>query len=179
MTGKFLMGIAATLLLTGVPATAQSLEATACPVPKLPSGELAAWGPAVPLVTANDVGGLADARVQVGQTAELALHPIGAVSLPVPAGREGGNGGLAALTITRAGTYRVALGSAAWVDLVAAGKVVQSVAHGHGPACTGIRKIVEFRLPRGRYTIVVSGNLEMRTQLLVAASGPGSEPLHP
>jgi hypothetical protein len=161
--------VAGLLAALASPAAAQAGDPAAeCSAPRAATGELAPWRSPVTLVTANEVGQLPDAVMRVGQAAELVLHPIGAVRLPVAAGRAGGNGGLAAITITRTGTYRFALGSAGWVDVAAGGKAVKSTTHGHGPACTGIHKIVEFPLKPGRYTIVVSGNLGMRTQLLVA-----------
>ena len=169
MAGKFSAVSAAIALVMTAPAVAQSAApAGSCPEPKLPAGELAPWASPVSLATASDAAGLGNARVQVGKAADLSLHPIGSVRLPVPAGREGGNGGLATVTIERAGTYRVALGSPGWVDLIAAGKAIKSTAHGHGPECTGIRKIVDFALEPGTYTIAISGAPATRTQLLVA-----------
>jgi hypothetical protein len=173
-------GALALLLPFAVPAAAQSLDAAGgCATVKAPPAELSAWTSPVTVVTANDAAGLGDARLRVGQAAELVLHPMGALTLPVPAGHEGGNGGLAAIAIPRTGTYRVALGSAGWVDLVSAGKAIPSTAHGHGPGCTGIRKLVEFELTRGLYTVVISGNLEPRTTLLLAPRPKDAPAIHP
>jgi hypothetical protein len=38
------------------------------------------------------------------------------------------------------------------------GAGVISSAHGHGPDCTGIRKMVDFALTPGRYTVQISAN---------------------
>jgi hypothetical protein len=66
------------------------------------------------------------------------------------------------------GTYRVVLGSRAWIDLVTArGTPVPSAAHSMGPACTGIRKMVDFALGAGSYTIQLSGNAEQAISVLV------------
>ena len=56
----------------------------------------------------------------------------------------------------------------AWVDVVRAGRALASSAHGHGPACTGIRKIVDFRLQPGRYVLQVSGGTSASVPVLIA-----------
>lgn len=60
------------------------------------------------------------------------------------------------LEIESAGTYGIALDTGAWIDVRRDGQAVQSTAHEHGPTCTTIRKIVDFRLEPGRYTIQLS-----------------------
>src|SRR5262245_13124349 len=60
------------------------------------------------------------------------------------------------LVITEAGTYGVAVDQAAWIDVARDGVAQTSIGHGHGPACTTIRKIVDFQLQPGRYTITLS-----------------------
>ena len=67
-----------------------------------------------------------------------------------------------------AGTYRVALSSGAWIDLVRDGEPVASTAHGHGPNCTGVRKMVDFPLTPGRYTLQLGANGEAEMRVLVA-----------
>lgn len=165
----FFLGLSV-LAGSGLSATAAwAEEATPeCAAPAAPKGELAPWSQPVPLTSANYDTQLPEAQMRVGQAVELTLHPVGAVRFPVAPGKPGGNGGLAELTIAEAGTYRVALGTGAWIDLVQDGKAVESTAHGHGEACTGIRKVVEFPLTPGRYVLAISANLDMRTQVLVA-----------
>ena len=68
------------------------------------------------------------------------------------------HGGLVGFSVTEAGTYRVALGSGAWIDVVRGGKAAASTAHGHGPACSGVRKTVDFPLTPGRYILQIAGN---------------------
>ena len=59
--------------------------------------------------------------------------------------------------IVRAGTYGIALDQKGWIDLYRAGSraALSSTKHGHGPDCSGIRKIVRFDLTPGSYTLVV------------------------
>ena len=106
--------------------------------------------------------GLATAgKLGVGHTYAAAL-PASAdmtyvVPLPKPAAA-GTFGGLFTLTVDKAGTYSIALSEGAWIDVTpAAGKVLLSSAHGHGPACTTIHKVVDFALEPGAYLVQISG----------------------
>ena len=78
---------------------------------------------------------------------------------------------VAPLSIAVAGTYRIALGAGAWIDLVHDGKAVPSVAHTHGPDCSGIRKIVDFTLTPGTYQLQLSGAKAATLTVLVAPRG--------
>jgi hypothetical protein len=60
--------------------------------------------------------------------------------------------------VERAGTYRIALASAAWIDVLRGKTAVESSSHGHGPDCSGIRKMVDFPLQPGRYVIQIAAN---------------------
>ena len=42
-----------------------------------------------------------------------------------------------------------------------------STAHGHGPACSTIRKMVDFSLQPGRYVLQISANAEAEISVLV------------
>lgn len=159
-------------MLPAVPATAQDgvVSDPRCATirPSFPA-ELAGWSTRTPLAA-----GRAPRNAPVlalGRGADLSLHPLVQVQAVAPWGREPmpeSQGGLAMFQVTRAGTYRVALGSAAWIDVVRAGKSLPSSAHGHGPACTGIRKIVDFRLTPGRYVLQLSGSAAATLPVLIA-----------
>jgi hypothetical protein len=114
---------------------------------------------------------LPSARLTVGETARVTLAQTGSVTYPVhpekPAAADS-FGGLLQLVVPARGGYRVVLGSRAWIDLVApGGRAVDSVAHSMGPPCTGIRKMVDFTLEPGTYTVQISGNAEPATSVLV------------
>jgi hypothetical protein len=64
-------------------------------------------------------------------------------------------GGMVPIDVKKAGRLIVALDGGAWIDLVRDGHVVKSVTHGHGPACSGIRKMVEFDVEQGRYLLQI------------------------
>jgi len=82
--------------------------------------------------------------------------------------KRGGGSAIATLRITAPGTYRIALSNAAWLDIVSRGTPLESVAHAHGPACSGIRKIVAFRLAAGEYQLRLSGIKADGVDVLVA-----------
>lgn len=64
-------------------------------------------------------------------------------------------GGMIPIEVKKAGRLIVALDAGAWIDLVRDGAAQKSVAHGHGPACSGIRKMVEFDVTPGRYQLQI------------------------
>ncbi|MDQ2878738.1 MAG: homogentisate 1,2-dioxygenase, partial [Pseudomonadota bacterium] len=102
------------------------------------------------------------ALLQPGVRADVTLLPVARIVHAVPphkAPAAGTFGGLLGIMTARAGTYRIALGAPAWIDLVGAdGKALPPVAHGHGPDCSGIRKIVDFALQPGRYVVQIDGS---------------------
>lgn len=149
---------------SGTPAAAQMEHAApACAAPAALPAELASWRTPVSLAAARDRKGLAKATLAPGQAATLTLAPTPTVQYPLRPEKPGGTvsfGGLAAFTVKEAGTWRVALGAGAWVDVVKDGKAATSVAHGHGPDCTGVRKMVDYQLTPGTYTLQLAANGE-------------------
>jgi hypothetical protein len=133
--------------------------------------ELTAWSMLAWHNAAASPATLAAARLTVGETARVTLLQTPAVAYPLHPEKPGGAdsfGGLLQLVVPARGTYRVVLGSRAWIDLVApGGAAVQSVAHSMGPACTGIRKMVDFTLAPGSYTVQLSGNADNASTVLV------------
>lgn len=138
------------------PAVASPDCATVRPA-ALPAG-FEGWGTRLPLAAGTAVRNTP--VLQIGRGADLRLAPSDTVTTALPpakAAAEHTNSGLAMFQIARAGTIRVGLGTGAWIELVRGGKSVPSVAHGHGPACTGLRKIVDFRVTPGRYLLQLTG----------------------
>lgn len=64
-------------------------------------------------------------------------------------------GGMIPVEVKRAGRLVVALDAGAWIDLVRDGVKAKSVVHGHGPECSGIRKMVEYDVAPGRYLLQI------------------------
>lgn len=104
-------------------------------------------------------GRAAGAALAVDKAAALKLDPASKVRFDPPLTRKpkpNTYGGYFPLTVAKAGRYRVALSERAWVDAVNHGKRLKSAAHMHGPACSGITKIVAFDLPAGRSWLQLS-----------------------
>ncbi|WP_374569965.1 homogentisate 1,2-dioxygenase [Phenylobacterium sp.] len=157
--------IAALVLAAAAPAAAQPM---AQPAPadcaatdaNLPA-DLAGWTSPAPLAAAAAEAGLDAAQLQIGRAYDIKLSRTPEVAYLVQPEKPGGSvsyGGLLAVTVPRAGSYRVALGSGAWLDVLADGAPVASTAHGHGPACSSVRKMVTFPLAAGRHVIQISAN---------------------
>jgi flagellar basal body rod protein FlgF len=78
----------------------------------------------------------------------------------VPAGTKPGGAAMIEFKVDTAGRYGVALDQRGWIDVVpgtTGGEALKSVAHGHGPACSTIRKIVRFDLQPGTYRLYLTG----------------------
>lgn len=58
--------------------------------------------------------------------------------------------------LTRTGRYAILADQGVWIDILAAGRPLASTGHEHGPACSGIGKIVWFNLASGPATIRLS-----------------------
>jgi hypothetical protein len=131
----------------------------ACTANIAPSGELAPWSSPAPL-KAGDEAAQAP-LLPIGKAANVTLLPTPAVHYALRPEKPGGSisyGGLLALDVAQAGTYRIALSTAAWIDVVGKEGALRSVAHGRGPDCTGIRKMVDYVVPAGRHTLQISAN---------------------
>lgn len=135
----------------------------------LPS-ELGAWRDKAPLTAASGVSGLDKAVLAPGKAYAATLSPAADVTYPIKPDRPAipdAKGGLLAFDAPVAGTYAVALGAGAWVDVIKDGVALRSTAHGHGPACSTVRKIVNFDLRPGRYVIQIASSAETTLPILV------------
>ena len=158
------------LFVLAAPVSAQQSEPNCPPdAEPLPAG-LAGWNARTSVNAVADAGGLGKTTLAVGKAVNLALSPASKVRYalsPEKAAGSASSGGMIGFTVERPGTYRVALGAAAWIDMVRDGKAAKSVGHGHGPACSGIRKMVDFSLQPGRYVLQISGNAAPAVALMV------------
>lgn len=130
--------------------------------------ELAAWSQQAPVTAGTKPG--EGATIALGKAANVSLQRAAALTLsPAPAKppAAGSYGGTLRLQVVQSGTYRVALGAGAWIDVLRDGKPIASVAHAHGPQCTGIRKIVDFKLDPGTYAVQLSGAKDRSVAALV------------
>jgi hypothetical protein len=116
----------------------------------------AAWVRPAALVAAPraDMGPLP--RMTMGQAAAVTLSPaqdLVPVVTPRIAGGPHAYAGLLRVHAPVAGTYRFALSGPAWLDVVDRGVSAASVAHGHGPECGPIRKLVDLPLSAGDHVV--------------------------
>ena len=111
----------------------------------------------------------------VGSEAMLALKPATDVdfkpALTRPA-KEGTFGGYFPVDVAKPGRYRIGLSQGAWLDLVQKGERLKPADHAHGPACSGIAKIVAFDLQPGRYWLQLSNAKDASIGVEVAPPSP-------
>jgi hypothetical protein len=126
-------------------AQAASVPAQACPAQAALPVKLAGWRQtaSAPTVGTAFVVAAADPATVRGLRVGEVARPGGAALVP--------------FEVDADATYRVALSDRAWIDVVAGDRVVRSVAHAHGPACSGVAKLVDFPLKRGRYAMHLTG----------------------
>jgi hypothetical protein len=134
--------------------------ATACPATPLLPPELADWSRDASSKTiyayGDDLG--ADWSPLGAARTALPLHKFESLRYGVAPERKPDVykfGGMIPIEAKKAGRLIVALDAGAWIDLVRDGTAVKSVTHGHGPACSGIRKMVEFDVTQGRYQLQI------------------------
>lgn len=132
--------------------------------------ELAGWLSPHPVDAATEASNLRAATLEIGSATNATLKSTADVRYVMRPEKPGGSasyGGLFNFAVSRAGTYRVALGSGAWIDVLKGKAAVASTAHGHGPDCSGVRKMVDFPLTPGRYTLQVAGSGEPNLALMI------------
>lgn len=145
----------------------------ACPATPEPlPADLAGWATPEPMRAANTADTASAVELILGQASDLELYPTPDVTYAIRPARPAGsisNGGMVAFRIDTAGVYRVAIDSAAWLDVVQDDKTLESVNHGHGPDCSGIRKMVDFKLEPGIHTLQIVGNGTDRIRVMLAS----------
>jgi hypothetical protein len=157
--GIMAMSLAAILSAPAIAALAAK-PAISCPAePTLPP-ELADWSRAASSKTiyayGTDLG--ADWSPLGAAKTALPLHKFESLRYDIAPERKPDVykfGGMIPIDVKKSGRLIVALDAGAWIDLVRDGVVVKSATHGHGPACSGIRKMVEFDVEQGRYLLQI------------------------
>ncbi|NIJ07963.1 hypothetical protein FHS31_001573 [Sphingomonas vulcanisoli] len=155
----FLLGLA----LIAAPAAAQmqgmAMPAPACTAPVIVPG-FEGWGKGAPTP-----------QLKLGATSSLVLAPAEAVKFSPPLNRApqpGQRGGVYGITLDKPGSYRFALSEGAWLDVInGKGERMPSAAHMHGPACSGIAKIVDYQLDGGVYVVQFSGTMAPKIQVML------------
>lgn len=164
-------------LAAGLAAAPGLAQQSAAPAPacatmdaKLPA-DLADWNGKATLASATGAADIAKALMTPGKGYQAALLQTPKISYPVQPEKPGGSvshGGLFEFTVETAGAYTIALGTAAWIDVIENGKAVTPTTFGHGPECTSIRKMVIFPLQPGKHVLQVSANADPTLRIMVA-----------
>lgn len=79
-----------------------------------------------------------------------------------------GGAALVPFEVAEDATYRVAVSDRIWIDIAAGNDLIKSSAHMHGPPCSGIAKVVDFPLKRGRYALHLTGISAPSVKVLIA-----------
>lgn len=119
---------------------------------------------------AGDAKGAIRDRLRAGQAVTVTLLPTPKIAYPVRPAKPGGSvsyGGIVRFSVDQPGKWRVALSTGAWVDVIRDGVAAPSTAHGHGPDCTGIRKMVDYDLEAGDYILQLAASGDPQLTLLV------------
>lgn len=123
-------------------------------------------------------GTLASApRLILGKPVTATLRPGSQVQFVVPPGKNApkSHAGLFTLTVKDQARIGIALSEGGWVDVATGTAAIPSIAHGHGEACSGIRKIVWFALPPGLHTVQIA-SAPGRTIRIMAADARANQP---
>jgi hypothetical protein len=144
-----------------------------CTAKAPPPAEMAGWTSPAVLPAARSEADIGIATLTPGKAITAGFAPVAQVRYRVPPAKADGPatfGGLYALKVTEAGNYRVASSAAPWMDVFPAGgsTPIRTVRFGHGPACTGIGKMVEFALQPGDYLLQFSESLTADPELMAA-----------
>ena len=135
--------------MTASPALAA--ETSACPATAQLPPEWAAWAVPRPAPADRVLSPNAAYKITLAPVSEIELTGFDGNELP-----EGSRGAVFELAVPRDGTYRVTVADPMWIDLIGPNGVVESSAHGHGPDCSGLGKIVDFPLQQGTYRLELS-----------------------
>nr|WP_298798417.1 hypothetical protein [uncultured Acetobacter sp.] len=144
----------------------QNCPKEAAPLPDALKG----WAEPAAVTAAATPEGLDAVALTTGKAVAAKLRSTAEMHYAVRPEQPGGqvsSGGMFAFDVPASGTYRVMLGSRAWLDVVQNDKTILSSGHNRGPACSGIGKMVDFPLSAGRAVIEVSGSGKPDMQLMV------------
>lgn len=165
-----LLAVLAASVAMSASATAQEAHPHCAEMDANLPAEFAAWSHRRDIVSAASAAELGRAELTPGQAVNAALHPtreVAYVAQPEKPGGSVAHGGLLRVHIGAAGTYRIVLGSGAWIDMLKNGAPVVSSAHAPGPPCSTARKTVEFPLEPGDYVLQVSANADPTVAILI------------
>lgn len=159
------------LLVAADPAPAPAKAAPDCAVAPVLEEPWTSWNQSGSMTAGGTVAGAPS--LILGKPVTATLRPGAQVQFPVAPGKNEAKswGGLFALSLNIPARVGIGLSGPAWVDMVSGDAVVASTTHGHGPDCSGIRKIVWFDLPAGKHLVQIANAPGDTIRIMAALSG--------
>ncbi|HKY82509.1 MAG TPA: hypothetical protein VJM09_13670 [Sphingobium sp.] len=119
-------------------------------------------------------------RLILGKPILATLRPVEQVQFPVRPSKAQpkSHGGLFTLALKDPARIGIALSGPAWLDVVSGKTAAASIEHGHGPDCSGIRKIVWFDLAQGLHLIQIANSAQREIRIM-AADARANRPVSP
>jgi len=119
-------------------------------------------------------------RLILGKPLAATLRPVAQVQFAATPGKGDAKsyGGLFTLALKAPARIGIGLSGPGWVDIVTGSVPQPSADHGHGPECSGIRKIVWFDLQPGLHTVQIA-DAPGREIRIMAADAAANRPLPP
>jgi hypothetical protein len=160
-------------------AFAQTSEKPACETPAPLAEPWTSWTQSGAVIAGGD--SINAPPLILGKPVMATLRPSGYVHYAVIPGRGAGQGqgGLFTLSLKVPARVGIGLSDAAWVDVVDGTSAVVAAEHGHGPDCSGIRKIVWFDLREGLHLVQIAGAPGQEIRIMAAdalANLPAPQP---
>ncbi|GFE97053.1 MULTISPECIES: hypothetical protein [unclassified Gluconobacter] len=137
----------------------------------LPAG-YEGWSHPTPLTAATNQAGLSNGYLTLNHAATVHLDhtpDVHFLQRPAEPGGSVSYGGMIAFEAPKGGTYRIMLPNKTWIDVLGQGGPATSTHHQHGPDCSGIRKMVDFQLSAGKYTVQLAGSGLQDMPVMVSA----------
>ncbi len=147
--------IAAALALS---ATSSMAQTPTCPADPVVSAGFETWATPAEVNAATNAANAPFLETGKAYKATLIATPQVTFAAPAKAQSPDSFAGLLLVHITDSGTYGVAASSGVWIDLIKDKTPLKSIRHGHGPDCSGIRKIVSYDLQPGDYVLQIASS---------------------
>lgn len=132
--------------------------------------ELSAWKSLSYVGSAKNPQELSNATLTLNTASLIGLVSTPKIQYVARPTNEGGSvsyGGMFQIILKESGLYRVVLANASWIEMVKDSKGAKSVAHSHGPDNSGIRKMVDYNLDEGTYTLQLSAGADTTSAVLI------------
>ena len=164
--------IACLLALCAAPMPAFAVPpADSCKDAPPPPEPWTSWGQSGTAIAGGEAA--SGPRIILGKPVRATLRPAAQVQFPSAPAKSAPKsyGGLFTLALRQPARVGIALSGPAWVDVVTGEHAQSSVDHGHGPECSGIRKIVWFDLSQGVHLVQISNAPQRQIRVMAADAG--------